>query len=144
MEFRFRCTFYFQAWSSVSQIYHLSIWLFLQVGYRQYCITKFGRVIDSPLFPDVASESFAQERCRRLWSIVYQKEPYDIMSTFYKYPGSGGASGQVCPVDDIDGLEELIAAVTRQSSFYYYVGSHHSLRVSLLTFSVSLPTSFFV
>jgi hypothetical protein len=84
-------------------------------------MSKFGRIIDCPLFPDVASESLAQERCKRLWSIVYQKEPYDMLSTFYKFSGSSSASGQVCPVDDIDGLEELIAAVTRQSSFYYYV-----------------------
>jgi len=76
-------------------------------------------VIDCPLFPDVASESFAQERCRRLWSIVYQKEPYDILSTFYKFPGNSAA--QVVPVDDIDGLEELLGAVARQASFYYYV-----------------------
>ncbi|KAG0613348.1 hypothetical protein M758_6G096300 [Ceratodon purpureus] len=102
------------------------------VGYRQYCITKFGRVIDCPLFPDIASESFAQERCRRLWSIVYQKEPYDIMSTFYKFPGNVSASGQVCPVDDIDGLEELIAAVARQSSFYYYVSQPYMWEDSFL------------
>ncbi|XP_024394182.1 glycine-rich domain-containing protein 2 isoform X1 [Physcomitrium patens] len=95
------------------------------VVYRRYCIAKFGRVIDCPIFPDVASESLATERCKRLWTIVYLKEPYDVMSTFYKFPGSTSGSGQVCPVDDIDGLEELIAAVTKQSSFYYYVSQSY-------------------
>lgn len=63
---------------------------------------------------------------------MYQKEPYDILSSFYKFPGtSSHASGQVCPVDDIDGLEELIAAVAKQSSFYYYVGSSAACAASL-------------
>lgn len=46
-----------------------------------------------------------------------------MVSTVCKFNGSASASGQVCPVDDIDGLEELIAAVAKQTSFYYYVGS---------------------
>ncbi|KAG0586351.1 hypothetical protein KC19_2G084200 [Ceratodon purpureus] len=101
-------------------------------AYRQYCMSKFGRIIDCPLFPDVASESLAQERCKRLWSIVYQKEPYDMLSTFYKFAGSTNSSGQVCPVDDIDGLEELIAAVARQSGFYYYVSQPYMWEDSFL------------
>jgi len=45
-----------------------------------------------------------------------------MLSTFYKFNVSASGSGQVCPVDDIDGLE-FIAAVTKQTKFYYYVRS---------------------
>lgn len=100
-------------------------------------------MIDCPLFPDTASESFAQERCRRLWSIVYQKEPYDIMSTFYKFPGAGsgignpGGNAQVHPVDDLDGgLDDLVAAIAKQSTFYYYVSQPHMWEDSFLHASV--------
>lgn len=106
-------------------------------------MSKFGRIIDCPLFPDVASENLAQERCKRLWSIVYHKEPYDMLSTFYKFNGSASASGQVCPVDDIDGLEELIAMVAKQTSFYHYVGSSGLLNIlsPFFGFSPCRPSS---
>ena len=95
-----------------------------QVHYREYCTSRFGRVIDYPLLPDVASESFAQERCKRLWSIVYPKEPFDIMESLCKLPGSFATSSQVFPIEEFNGLEleELVSAVARQSSFYYQVG----------------------
>ena len=81
-------------------------------------------MIDYPLLPDVASESFAQERCKRLWSIVYPKEPFDIMESLCKLPGSFATSSQVFPIEEFNGLEleELVSAVARQSSFYYQVG----------------------
>lgn len=80
-------------------------------------------MIDFPLLPDVGSESLAQERCKRLWSIVYPKEPYDIIASLWKLSGSFGASSGVLPSEDFDGLDvnELVACINKEGSFYYHV-----------------------
>ncbi|CAK9857891.1 unnamed protein product [Sphagnum jensenii] len=56
------------------------------VGYRDYCIKKYGRVINVPLLADLGSEMEAQERCKKLWTLHYPKEPFDIMDTLSKLP----------------------------------------------------------
>ncbi|KAG0591822.1 hypothetical protein KC19_1G204700 [Ceratodon purpureus] len=96
----------------------------VQVEYRKYCSRKYGRVIDYPILSDVASETSAQERCKKLWTILYPKEPFDVLATLCKLPGGFGKSNQALPLKDIDGSElvrELVPVVDRQSSFYYQV-----------------------
>lgn len=98
--------------------------LCVQVEYRKYCSRKYGRVIDYPILPDVASETSAQERCKKLWTILYPKEPFDILANLCKLPGGFGKSNQVLPLKDADGSElvrDLVPVIDRQSSFYYQV-----------------------
>lgn len=93
------------------------------VKYTRYCTRKYGRVLDYPMLNDTASETSAQERCKKLWSILYPKEPFDVLATLCKLPG--GKANQPFPIKDaIDGSElvrELVPVVERQSSFYYQV-----------------------
>ena len=121
------CLSYLQALllAKISSLVNVGFHTFvsLQIGYREYCTSRFGTVIDFPLLPDVGSESLAQERCKRLWSIVYPKEPYDIIASFWKLSGSFGASNGVLPNEDFDGLDvnELVACINKESSVYYQV-----------------------
>lgn len=100
----------------------------MQIEYRKYCTRKYGRVLDYPMLSDVASETSAQERCKKLWTILYPKEPFDVLATLCKLPGAFGngfgKSSQPVPSEDVDGSElvrELVPVVDRQSSFYYQV-----------------------
>jgi hypothetical protein len=93
----------------------------VQVGYRDYCIKKYGR-------------------CKKLWTLHYPKEPFDIMDTLSKLPPTLATStAKVYPIDEFNAvdhgileLEELVGAVARQSSFYYQVPSippHHMIQL---------------
>jgi hypothetical protein len=110
------------------------------VGYRDYCIKKYGRVINVPLLADLGSEMEAQERCKKLWTLHYPKEPFDIMDTLSKLPPTLATStAKVYPIDEFNPvdhgileLEELVGTVARQSSFYYQVSSipaHHIIQL---------------
>jgi hypothetical protein len=110
------------------------------VGYRDYCIKKYGRVIDVPLLADLGSEMEAQERCKKLWTHHYPKEPFDIMDTLSKLPLTLATStAKVYPIDEFNAvdhgileLEELVGTVARQSSFYYQVSQPYMWEDSFL------------
>ncbi|CAK9255445.1 unnamed protein product [Sphagnum jensenii] len=110
------------------------------VGYRDYCIKKYGRVINVPLLADLGSEMEAQERCKKLWTLHYPKEPFDIMDTLSKLPPTLATStAKVYPIDEFNAvdhgileLEELVGTVARQSSFYYQVSQPYMWEDSFL------------
>ncbi|CAM6045164.1 unnamed protein product [Sphagnum compactum] len=110
------------------------------VGYQDYCIKKYGRVINVPLLADLGSEMEAQERCKKLWTLQYPKEPFDIMDTLSKLPPTLATStAKVYPIDEFNAvdqgileLEELVGAVARQSSFYYQVSQPYMWEDSFL------------
>jgi hypothetical protein len=112
----------------------------VQVGYRDYCIKKYGRVINVPLLADLGSEMEAQERCKKLWTLHYPKEPFDIMDTLSKLPLTLATStAKVYPIDEFNAvdhgileLEELVGTVARQSSFYYQVSQPYMWEDSFL------------
>ncbi|CAM6070832.1 unnamed protein product [Sphagnum tenellum] len=110
------------------------------VGYRDYCIKKYGRVINVPLLADLRSEMEAQERCKKLWTLHYPKEPFDITDTLSKLPPTLATStAKVYPIDEFNAvdheileLEELVGTVARQSSFYYQVSQPYMWEDSFL------------
>lgn len=93
------------------------------MGYREYCKSNYGRVIDFPLLPTVASEDLARERCKKIWCERYPKEPFEIMAQLCLLPGSFGTAGQVIQIDElqVSELDDLVPLIARQSSFYYQV-----------------------
>eukprot|EP01018_Ginkgo_biloba_P027905 Gb_32386 [translate_table: standard] len=90
-------------------------------AYRQYCLSRFSKVIDKPVLVDVDSEADALHRCRKLWSEKLPSEPFDLRNK----PRAGTANSSVVhPVgsqikagDDYD----FVGAISKQSSFYQQV-----------------------
>ncbi|CAM6126838.1 unnamed protein product [Calypogeia fissa] len=104
------------------------------VEYRKFCMAKYQRVIDFPVFAAAESETAARERCRKLWVKWHPREPFDSLSLMRKL-----SSGQVYPIEEQSDDEEefdLVPAIARQSSFYFqvsqpYVWEEAFLRVAL-------------
>lgn len=89
-------------------------------SYRRYCFSRFGRIIDKPLFLESNSEADSLERCRKIWTERFPSEPFELRVK----PRLGSDSGAVHPVnvssessaedDDFD----LVAAISTQASLY--------------------------
>ena len=92
-----------------------------QTAYREFCKSKYGRVINCPLLLDSASEGAARNRCRALWCERFKGEPFNVMLN----PWGSGAEGENSsfPAEKFPGPEiaDIVAVISRQSSFYYQV-----------------------
>jgi hypothetical protein len=92
------------------------------VRYRNYCKSKFGRVIDFPFLVTAASEEAARDRCKELWCNRYPTQPFnDIISqlTLTESNRSDERSDEQAAQSELE--SELVATIARQSTFYYQV-----------------------
>ncbi|KAI0518630.1 hypothetical protein KFK09_006066 [Dendrobium nobile] len=46
--------------------------------YREYCVSKFGAVLDRPAILDKENEEYAADRCRDIWNDRHPSEPFDF------------------------------------------------------------------
>ncbi|XP_039114218.1 uncharacterized protein LOC120249688 [Dioscorea cayenensis subsp. rotundata] len=59
--------------------------------YRDYCVSRFGFLIDRPAIFDDENEDYALSRCREIWELRYPSEPFDLeISTASEEPLDGG------------------------------------------------------
>lgn len=91
-----------------------------QTAYRDFCKTRYGRVINCQLLPDSASEDSARDRCRELWCERFKDEPFDLVLNPW---GSTEGANSAFPAEKFPGPEiaDIVAVISRQSSFYYQV-----------------------
>lgn len=65
--------------------------LVFQPRYRDYCVSRFGFLIDRPAIFDDENEDYALSRCREIWELRYPSEPFDLeISTASEEPPDGG------------------------------------------------------
>jgi len=48
-----------------------------QVRYRQYCESRFSKLIGKPAIFDEENEEYALMRCREIWEHKYPYEPFE-------------------------------------------------------------------
>ncbi|OAY81355.1 Glycine-rich domain-containing protein 2 [Ananas comosus] len=72
-------------------------------GYRDYCASRFGFLIDRPLILDDENEDYAADRCREIWAVRYPSEPFDL--EICAVEGGGGEVG-----------DEMLGTVARWES----------------------------
>lgn len=46
--------------------------------YRQYCASRFSKLIEKPAIFDDDNEDYAMTRCVEIWSLRYPSEPFDL------------------------------------------------------------------
>lgn len=87
------------------------------MAYREFCKARYGRVINVPMYPDAAGEGRARERCRKLWVERFKDEPFDVMA------GLKGVNSAFAPEPCLlpPEVADIVAVMSRQSSFYYQV-----------------------
>ncbi|KAF8401421.1 hypothetical protein HHK36_012360 [Tetracentron sinense] len=76
------------------------------VGYRQYCESRFSKLVGKAVIFDDENEEYALNRCREIWSIRYPSEPFENEVDF---------DSQVTSVTN----EGLLAEVTKQRFLYW-------------------------
>lgn len=47
------------------------------VHYREYCVSRFSKIVGKPAIFDGENEDYAYNRCREIWSSRYQNEPFE-------------------------------------------------------------------
>ncbi|KAL3538209.1 hypothetical protein ACH5RR_001575 [Cinchona calisaya] len=52
------------------------------VSYREYCKTRFSKLIGKPTIFDEENEEYALNRCREIWEYRYPSEPFENESDF--------------------------------------------------------------
>ncbi|XP_024365160.1 glycine-rich domain-containing protein 1 isoform X3 [Physcomitrium patens] len=105
------------------------------MAYRDFCKSKYGRVIDCPLLPDTAIEDAARNRCRKIWNERYKDEPFDIVLNLW---GSTEDTTSAFPAEEppVPEISELVAVITRQSSFYYHISQPYMWEEAFLQASL--------
>lgn len=48
-----------------------------QASYRNYCESRFSKLIGRPVIFDDENEGYALNRCREIWEIKYPSEPFE-------------------------------------------------------------------
>ncbi|KAG0504602.1 hypothetical protein KC19_N016200 [Ceratodon purpureus] len=105
------------------------------VRYRNYCKSKFGRVIDFPCLVDTPSEEAARNRCKKVWSDRYPTQPFNVIVSQLSL--TKHLDEEFHPWDEHQAeLQEVVATTERQSTFYYQVSQPYMweeafLRVAL-------------
>ncbi|KAK8967683.1 hypothetical protein KSP40_PGU003618 [Platanthera guangdongensis] len=57
------------------------VWLchcFDQERYREYCLSRFGTLVDRPAILDEENEEYAADLCREIWNLRHPSEPFDL------------------------------------------------------------------
>lgn len=49
-------------------------------SYREYCHSRFGRLVERPAIFDDENEEYASNRCRDMWAAEYPSEPFDLQT----------------------------------------------------------------
>ena len=87
--------------------------------YRNYCKSKFGRVIDFPFLVTAASEEAARDRCKELWCNRYPTQPFDDIISQLTLTESDERSDEQAAQSELE--SELEATIARQSTLSYQV-----------------------
>lgn len=101
------------------------------MAYREFCKSRYGRVINCPLLSDSASEAAARDRCRKLWTERYKEEPFDV--TLIPWGSTEGANSAFPPETFPEPeIADIVAVISRQSSFYYQVSDRLGITHQLI------------
>lgn len=46
--------------------------------YREYCTSRFSKLIEKPAIFDDENEDYAMSRCMEIWCLRYPSEPFDL------------------------------------------------------------------
>lgn len=83
------------------------------MSYKQYCETRFSRLIGKPAIFDEENEEYALLRCREIWDRKYPSESFEINEVNY-YSDSKNNNIVVASNDD----DDLFKQVTRHKFLY--------------------------
>ncbi|XP_024383677.1 glycine-rich domain-containing protein 1 [Physcomitrium patens] len=90
------------------------------LSYREYCMSKFGLVVEYTVLLDAPSEESARKRCKDLWCERYPAEPFnDNIARLFLTTLSERSEEDELPKSGL--YDELEAIIARQSTFYYQV-----------------------
>ncbi|KAI3848080.1 hypothetical protein MKX03_035749 [Papaver bracteatum] len=89
--------------------------------YREYCQSKFSRLIEKSLIFSDENEEYASNRCRDIWSCKYPDEPFDIVE-------STTISGESITVD-----KSILDEVMKQRFLYTKFSKPYMIELVYLT-----------
>lgn len=84
--------------------------------YREYCISRFGRLVERPAIFDDGNAEYASNRCRDIWTARYPSEPFDLEISSENEEEDGSARLPDVPTPSHGG--ELFAAVSKYRDLY--------------------------
>ncbi|XP_043711358.1 uncharacterized protein LOC122660208 [Telopea speciosissima] len=77
--------------------------------YRQYCESRFSKLVGKPVILDDENEEYALNRCRDLWNRRYPSEPFELEA------------------DTITGIDDSLATTVTNEDIFSQVSKNRSL-----------------
>uniref|UniRef100_A0A1D1Z4F1 GRPD C-terminal domain-containing protein n=1 Tax=Anthurium amnicola TaxID=1678845 RepID=A0A1D1Z4F1_9ARAE len=88
-------------------------------AYRQYCVSRFGRLVDRPAIFDDENEEYASNRCRDMWAVRYPSEPFDLETNPEEQEeDEEGDGGTDFGIGSPSAGDDLFPVVTNYSTLY--------------------------
>ncbi|PKA54940.1 hypothetical protein AXF42_Ash000776 [Apostasia shenzhenica] len=85
----------------------------LQEGYREYCASRFGLLVDRPEIHDEENEEYAAGHCREIWNLRHPSEPFDL-----EIDTDSSSSSAVHVSGSSDGMFEMVVRHGKLCSFF--------------------------